>query len=214
MTRFFLIAILANLYINVQAQSIELTTLLNNSTEKRLDKSKGFGIMYSHTISKRSTFALAGTYKFRNSTFDNIEGSNADPRVRYFKEISSNTKSFSIRLNYQYAIINKEPVTLSLGPEVSYNFLWGKDKTIFSTSNNANQYSLYSKDIEQIRRFGLGILTRVQIHKIFIDRLSLCFDIRPELIFSPALDGIGDTAPFNGAYTNLEFMLGFQYRLK
>jgi hypothetical protein len=211
MTRYILPTLLILFIIEGNAQSIELNTLFNSSSEKRLDKARGLGILYSHNLTQKSALGLAFTFKSKQSNFDVIERSNANPTVQHYTTIISKSKSYSFRLNYQYSLIKREDISFSLGPEVSYNLFEVKDIKNFSTSANAGSYSIFKNEISNIRKYGLGGLVRIQIHNVLTKKLSLCFDIRPEILYGTAIDGGGKAYPFNGKLSNLEFMVGLQY---
>ena len=212
MVRFLLFAIFLRMAsIDLKSQSLELSTLLNLSNEKRFDKASGIGMMYSHNISMEESLGLSICYKFNHSKYDKITRPDFDPQIFEFARIDSKSKSISIRINYQYSFINRDQVRLSIGPEISYNFLWGADNNQYSYSGDSIFWSSSQKN-EMIKKIGVGLLAEVEINKIFTDNLALCISLRPESLISGRY--LGGEKPYSGVIGNAEFVIGFKYKLK
>lgn len=216
MRRFLTLTILVLSFLRANSQSLEMSYIFNTSSEKQLDKAGGIGLMYSQHLTKRSAVGLAGACKFNHTKFETIVRSDADPRVLYFNYIDSKAKSVSIRLNYQYAVISRDQVIVSIGPELSYNFLWADDfhsGYYYSPYMGFSSITPHSDGKEKAKKYGLGVLGRVQINKILIDNLALCINARAESLVGPSYDG-NPFKPYNGMLGNIEFSLGLQYRFK
>jgi hypothetical protein len=205
---FFLSTIASN------AQSLELSTLLNISSQERLDKANGISVMYSHDVSKNGALGLAICYKQNHSIYERINtdsyitDENPDGSPEYiFGWIDSHYKGCSFRLNYQYALINRNDVEVSIGPEISYNLFWGNGSSHYIHSENPDSILSHAGKNPLSYKIGCGLLASVQVHHVFVDKLSLCVNLRPEMLFNPHYE-----ADAVNSISNFDIQIGFQYR--
>jgi hypothetical protein len=193
-------------------QEVEFCSSLNTSSEKRFQNAYGIGLQYQHDVGNKFKAGLGVHYNFKNSHFDDIPYNDGDPNLIIADKISSNSNRFSIRLNIQSLLKSNEYVSISLGPEISYNYLWGKDQIDESVGQTSNWLS-YSQTNKLTKEIGFGLISKIEIKKMMIPQLSLCFTIRPEFI----TDGVfakGGEPVFSGVLGFTEFQIGFKYRFK
>jgi hypothetical protein len=198
-------------------QEIEFCSSLNTSSEQRFQSSSGIGIQYQEDIGKKFKAGLGIHYNYNNSQFENIPFVDADPNLIIVEKINSSSKRFAVRLNLQRMLKNNENASISLGPEISYNNMWGQDK-IDETALKAGQtptYSEYAQNIGLKEDIGLGLITKIEVKKVLLPPLSLCITIRPELLIGKAykLEGM-DPPVFSGVLTFTEFQIGLKYRFE
>lgn len=194
------------------AQEVEICGSLNTSSERRFQSALGIGLQYHHDISKRFRLGFGVHYNFNKEQFFDRPYIDAAPGSVIVDKTNSDTKRFSIRLNIQGLIKDNEYVSLSLGPEISFNYLWGKD--------NIDRYSdlhwsNWIRDNDLNKEMGIGFISKIEIKDFMTKQLSLCFTIRPELLIGKnnKLDGI--SAPvFSGVLGLIEFQIGLKYRFK
>ena len=194
-----------------KSQIIELSSLLNISTEKRMDNAIGHGLSYSQKLSKNNSIAIAFIYKYNHANFSRILTTNYDPNVIEYAKINSKSKCISVRTNYQYSILNREQAKISFGPEISYNYLWGIDNIQYCYTGYTTFSAPQPQNNKGIHKFGFGILTKFEINEIIIKQLSLSLNIRPEFLYSNFY--YGGTTPYTGIIGNVEFSIGLQYKL-
>ncbi len=120
-------------------------------------------------------------YNFRISEFDNIERSDWDPDFIIADKINSNSNRFSIRLNLQGLLKNNEYASIAIGLEITYNYLWGKDLVEERIGQSLNPIN-YTRSNDLTKEIGLGLILKIEIKKIIIPQLSLCFTTRSEFI--------------------------------
>ena len=196
----------------MRGQEIELVGSINNSSENRLQNAHGIGMIYSALISQKLRSDLGIHYYFNNSKFTEIPYNDADPQLQIIDNINSQSNRFSIRLNIQKYLIYNEYYALSLGPEISYNLLWGSDKI-----NEYNFQDLiwinYSRDIGLARDIGIGITSGVVLKQILIENLSICLNIRFEHLWGRDYNVDGISPIFSGSLGFTEFQIGLGYKL-
>jgi hypothetical protein len=192
-------------------QEIEFSSSLNTSTEQRFQNAYGIGLQYQHNINSKYKVGLGIHYNFNNVKFDEIPYVDGDPNLIIADKIHSYSKRFSIRLNIQRLLKNNENSSISLGPEISYNYLWGKDQIEERQGQTSNRFNI-TQNNGLTKEIGIGLITKLEIKKIISPLLSLCFTIRPEIIS----DGIfvkGENQVFSGVSGFTEFQIGLKYKL-
>jgi hypothetical protein len=194
------------------AQEVEVCGSLNTSSEQRFQNALGIGLQYQHDISKRFRVGFGAHYNFNKAQFIDRPYVDAAPWTVILDKTNSDTKRFSIRLNIQGLLKDNEYVSLSLGPEISYNYLWGKDNIDRYSDSN---WSKWTRNNDLAKEIGIGFISQMEIKDFMTKQLSLCFTIRPELLIGKNnnLDGI--SAPvFSGPLSLTEFQMGLKYRFK
>ncbi len=194
-------------------QELEFCTSLNTSSEPRLQNAAGFGLRCQHSIGKKILAGLGIHYNFRNSGFDEVRYIDGDPDLLVVDRIKSDSYRLSLRLNLQAIMINNNNASLTFGPEISYNYLWGKDNVDEITGQMSNQYN-YSQNNGPSRDFGFGLISEFEIKNIIARQLSLCFTIRPELLIGKDLFLKGGEPIFSGGLGFTEIQVGLKYRFK
>ena len=195
-------------------QEIELKSSLSTSSEQRFQGSYGIGLQYQNNIGHKFKIGFGFHYNFNNSQFDYIPYVDANPEIIAAQKINSNSKRFSPRLNIQWLVRDNENVSISLGPEVSYNLIWGLDK-IDERLNQYPSHYIFSQKLALTKDFGLGIISKIEIKKVLLPDLSLCFTIRPEILIAKNILVFGtDPRPFSKSMALTEFQIGLNYRFK
>ena len=212
MKRVILTSILILIVTTIFSQSIELLTNLNMSNEKRLDNAPGIGLMYLQPFGNRSGLGLSAYYKQKHAEYDRITYVNFNPSDILSAKINSESRQVSIRLNYQYALFNNEHASLSVGPEVSYNLLWGSDNNKYLTSSDSTFGSPVLRENDKIDKIGLAFLFNFEIKNMLTDNLSLNIHFRPEMLFSESYEG--GEKPYSGEISNFEYGIGLKYYFK
>jgi hypothetical protein len=183
------------------------------SLEQRLQNALGIGIQYQQDIIKRVKVGLGVHYNFRNTSFDHIPYID-DPYKIATEEIFSTAKRFSIRLNAQYLLKDNENVSLSIGPEITYNYLWGQDRIHEEVGNSSTVYNI-TRDNKLSGIFGAGLISKIEIKNFLTKQLALCFTIRNEqLIRKIETEIYGDYPAFSGHEDFVEFQVGLKYKFK
>jgi len=195
-------------------QEVEFCSSLNTSSEQRFQNSFGIGLQYQHDLSNKFKVDLGVHYNFNKSQFDNIPYVDADPNLIIADKINSNSKRFSVRLNIQRFLKNNENVSISLGPEISYNYLWGLDQIEEKLAQTSITYYNYSRSIDLTKDFGVGLISKVEVKSFLIPKLSLCLTIRPELLIGKDFFSKGSNPIFSGGLGFTEFQIGLKYRFK
>ena len=194
------------------SQEVEFCSSLNTSTENRFQNAYGIGLQYQHNIGSKFKVGLGVHYNFNNVQFDEIPYVDGDPNLVIAEEIHSKSKRFSIRLNIQWLLKNNENASISLGPEISYNYLWGKDQIEERQGQSSNMLNS-TQNNGLTKEIGLGLISKIEIKNFISPQLSLCFTIRPEIV----TDGVfakGGTPVFSGASGFTEFQIGLKYRFR
>ncbi len=195
-------------------QEVEFCSSLNTSSELRFQSAYGIGLQYQHNISSKLKVGLGLHYNFNNSQFDYLPYVDADPTLIISQKINSQSRRFSYRINIQGLLVDNENASISLGPEISYNYLWGQDQIVQKVGQSLNIEN-YSQKIDLTKHFGAGLISKFEIKNIFSPQLSLCLTIRPEFLFGKKYMLIGGNAPvFYGGLSFTEFQIGLKYRFK
>jgi hypothetical protein len=194
------------------AQEVEFSSSLNTSTENRFQNAYGIGFQYQYNVGSKFKVGLGVHYNFNNVKFDEIPYVDGDPNLIIAEEIHSKSKRFSIRLNVQRLLKNNENASISLGPEISYNYLWGQDQIDERQSQTLNRFSFIQNN-GLVKEIGIGLISKIEIKNFISPQLSLCFTIRPEIV----TDGIfakGGNPVFSGVSGFTEFQIGLIYGFK
>ena len=193
-------------------QELEFSGSLNTSTEKRFQNAFGIGLQYQQNVSSKFKIGLGIHYNFNNVKFDEIPYVDGDPTLVIADRIHSISRRFSIRLNIQGLLKNNENASISLGPEISYNYLWGQDQIEERQGQTSNRFNIIQNN-GLTKELGIGLISVIEIKNIFSPKLSLCFTIRPEII----TDGLflkGGNQAFSGVSGFTEFQIGLKYRFR
>jgi hypothetical protein len=193
-------------------QEFEFCTSMNTSSENRFKDASGIGFQYQHDIGSKFKTGLGVHYNFNNIRFDDIPYVDGDPNLLIADRIHSTSKRVSFRLNIQRLLTNRGNLSISLGPEISYNYLWGKDQIDESLGQTSNRFDILQKN-GLSKEIGLGLISKLEIKNFISPKLSLCISARPELI----TDGIfakGGNQVFSGIIGFTEFQIGLKYRFK
>lgn len=195
-------------------QEVELCSSLNTSSELRFQSAHGIGIQYQHNLSSKFKVGIGIHYNFNNSKFDYLPYLDADPTLIISQKITSHSQRFSFRINIQTLLLDNENASISLGPEISYNYLWGQDQ-IVQKMDKPLVIDNYSQAIKLTKHFGAGLISKIEIKNIFSPQFSLCFTIRPEFLFGKQDKFFGGSAPvFYGGSSFAEIQIGLRYRFK
>ena len=192
-------------------QEVEFCGSLTTSTEQRFQNASGIGIQYQHDIGNRFIVGLGGQFISKKASFDDIPFIDGDPNLLVADKVTSTSHRFSVRLNIQYLLRTNEHFSMSIGPEVSYNYLWGTDETDERTSQNLTRNHYSQKNA--LAPIGLGFISKTEIHDFLDSHLSLCFTFRPEITWNGTFPK-GETPVFSGVLGYMEFQLGLAYRFK
>jgi len=194
-------------------QEIEFSCSLNTSSELRFQNAHGIGLQYQHNISSKFKIGLGIHCNFNNSQFDYLPYADFNPNFIISQKINSHSQRFSYRINMQGLLLDNENASISLGPEISYNYLWGQDQIVekMTLSSSVSKYSQY---IDLTKHFGVGLISKIEIKNVFSPKLSLCFTIRPEYLIGKEYLLIGGSAPvFYGGLNFTEFQIGLKYKI-
>jgi hypothetical protein len=203
-------------------QEVEFCGSLNTSSEQRFQNAYGVGLQYQQDLNQKFQVGLGIHYNFNDAVFDHIPYLDASPDLIATENIHSTAKRISIRLNIQGLLKNNKNVSLSLGPEISYNFLWGEDQINERMGDNSpgyetltsNQYN-FSQTNDLKKEIGIGLISKLEVKDFIAKPLALCFTIRPELLLGKTELLIGGEQPvFSGVLGFTEFQIGLIYRFK
>jgi len=204
-------------------QELELSGSLNTSSDQRLQNALGVGLQYQQDIIKRVKVGLGVHYNYKNTSFEYIPNVVYDPTRIESEEIYASTNRFSVRLNAQYLLMDNEYVSLSIGPEISYNNLWGQDQVHKTIGTGVNTDHFITQNLDFIRNNGLanligyGLISKIEIKNFLTKQLALCFTIRDESLSETrgaSLDlGVEEPAHWE-AHNFVEFQVGLKYRFK
>lgn len=212
MRKLIYLAIFLLIGISCFAQEVEVCGSLNTSSEQRFQNALGIGLQYQHDISRKFKVGLGVHYNFNKAQFIDRPYIDAAPWTVILDKTNSDTKRFSIRLNIQGLLKDNEYVSLSLGPEISYNYLWGKDNMDRYSDSN---WSKWTRNNGLAKELGIGFISQMEIKDFVTKHLSLCFTIRPELLIGKRNIMTGIDAPvFSGSLSLTEFQIGLKYRFK
>jgi hypothetical protein len=193
-------------------QEIELNGSFNTSSEKRFQNGHGIGIQYQHDILPRIKIGVGIQDNFKNAVFDDIRHIDPEPIIPLIEKINSNSHRISLRLNLQGLLMNTERFSLSLGPEISYNYLWGKDEVDEFMVRTLN-WIKSSENNGTVKTFGAGLISKAEVKNFISPKFSLCFTVRPEFTTS-GFFARGGTPVFSDVIGFMEFQLGLKYRFK
>jgi hypothetical protein len=194
------------------AQELEFSGSVNTSTEKRFQNAYGIGTQYQHNIGTKFIVGLGIHYNFNKNTFDDIPYIDGDPNLVVADKVHSESKRISVRLNIQGLIKNNENASISIGPEISYNYLWGQDQIEERQGQTSERYYLVQNN-GLTKELGFGLISEIDVKNFLSPQFSLCFTIRPEII----TDGIfakGGNHVFSGVTGFTEFQMGLKYRFR
>jgi len=219
-----LLPVLFTLFLSIACfgQEVEVSGSYNTSSEQRFQNGYGVGLQYQQDIIKRVKVGLGVHYNFNNASFDYIPYLDYSPTAMGIEKIYSSSKRFSVRLNAQYLLKDNEYVSLSIGPEISYNNLWGQDHIYGRIGDGVDSYHSspqsyeYKHDNKLDGIFGAGLISKIEIKDFLTKQLALCFTIREESLLGNHIEYLGgsDAPLFNGWITATEFQLGLKYRFK
>lgn len=196
------------------AQDLEFCGSLNTSSEQRFKNAPGIGLQYTQDLGRKLKAGAGIHYNFNKIQFDYIPYIDADPTAVVADRISSNSQHFSIRLNLQILLKNNDNVSISVGPEISYNYLWGKDQ-IEQRASPPFGYSEYSQYNGLSKKFGVGMISIVEIKNFIDPKLSFCLTFKPEILLGNNIVLMGANSPvFSGIATFSEFQVGLKYKFK
>ncbi len=211
MKRLFIISIVLLIGSWCFSQEIELNGSLNTSSEKRFQRAIGIGVQYQHDLGQSCKFGLRMQYISNNSKFDQIKYIDADPIMPFIEKFNSTSHRLSFRFNIQGLLLNRENYSISLGPEISYNILWGKDQIERFIVPNL-KWDKFSENTGA-GALGLGLISKVEVKNFISPQYSLCFTIRPEFTTSGII-AKGYNRVFSGVMGLMEFQIGLKYRFK
>lgn len=203
------------------AQEIEVCGSFGTSSEIRFRDAFGVGLQYQHDIGKKLKVGFGTNYYNKNSNFTEeyqpLAGYN-DPNGHWVTKYDVESNRFSLRLNIQGILRDNEHLSISLGPEVSYNFVWGsEDNSIWYGAAEPDRY-YYSRDLDLAKKIGIGLLSKIEIKNIITPRLSLCLTFRTELMLGNGSQNSGNyegtTKIFSAPIDFTELQVGLKYRIK
>lgn len=200
------------------AQELELCGSIGSSSEMRFKDAYGIGFQYQQGIGKKFKLGLGTHYYYNNAHFTTeSQQMSGDQYSHYVTRYDVNSQRFSLRLNMQVLLRDNDFLSVSLGPEVSYNFVWGQeDNSIWYGAVVTNRY-YYSRYLDLAKKIGVGLISKIEIKDFINPRLSLCLTLRPEILLR--------NGPHTGSYEGSrkiysaiidfsEFQIGLKYRFK
>lgn len=195
------------------AQELELCGSFGTSSEIRLRDAFGIGLQYQKGISKKFKVGFGTHYYLNTAHFtERYPSYPATSRERWVTTFTSKSERIALRLNILELLRDNEYVTLAVGTEVSYNFLWGSEDLSTWQEGYPNGSSSYDFDLE--KKIGIGVLSTVEIKKFLTPNLSLCLAFRPELMLKNRNPhGAIGYAKFWEILDFTEFQLGLKYKL-
>jgi hypothetical protein len=191
------------------AQELEFCGSLNTSSEQRFEKAKGIGLQYQQNILPKYKIGIGTHYNYDNTSFNTSFNGATD-----VEGIRSNAKRISLRLNIQRLLKDNEYVSLSIGPEISYNYVWSHDDRYYLIYADSSYVTHNTQNIHA-KQFGIGFIAKMEIKDFIYPHLALCFNLRPEkYIGNRSYDyGAGRSAlAWNISFT--EFQIGLKYNFK
>jgi len=193
-------------------QEVEVCSSFNTSNEQRFQNGFGVGIQYQHDISRKWKVGLGLHLNSKKAQYTDEPYIDANPFPHSVEKVNSNSQRYSIRLNMQRLLMNNAHVSLTLGPEISYNHFKGTDH-INLLLGGTTDWTNYSQTNDLTNVIGFGLISKIEIKNILDPRLSICFTLRPEF----TTDGTfpkGNASVFSGVLSFMEFQLGLKYRFK
>jgi len=201
------------------AQELELCGSIGSSSDMKFKDAYGIGLQYQQGIGKKLKLGL-GTHYYHNNAHFTTESQlmGGDIYSHYVTRYDVNSQRFSLRLNMQVLLRDNDFLSVSLGPEVSYNFVWGReDNSIWYGAAVPNRY-YYSRYLDLAKKIGAGLISKIEIKNFINPRLSLCLNLRSELMFR---NGANRSHSYEGSskvywmiidYSELQ--IGLKYRFK
>ena len=194
-------------------QELEFCGSVSTAGEQRFQNATGIGLRYEGAIGSKYKIGMGVHFNFNTASFDHIPYIDADPINVYTEKINSSSQRLSFRFNIQRMIKNNEHVSLSIGPELSYNWLWDHDNIDMRNGTLANKVT-FTENHQAANRIGFGFISKVEVKGFISEKMSLCFSIRPEFIIGNMEAVIGaEQSPFYGLLGFTEFQIGLKYRL-
>lgn len=148
---------------NVYSQSIEILPSYSLSSENRFKSMIGIGCSFYYELNKKNR--EVGLILLYNNGYSEhkrdflTDGSN--PQIDHdYRLLKTKSSKFSVRLNYNYGILNTNFFEFHLGPELSYNFIDYTDKIYLLNQDFQNKID------EQLHKIGIGIATSYKF-KVF-----------------------------------------------
>ena len=211
MKKFLIISLMILTGITCFSQEVVLCgSLVNSFNEPRLQNAVGIGIGFQQGINQKLKFGLGLHYNFKHANFHEeytyIDGMYGP---HWVSEINSKINRIAVRLNLQTVLKENESSSISISPEISYNFIWGQDTWSPWIGGSIANRGWVTTNNDLMRRFGLGLIAAMEIKNFIIPRLSLCSTIRPELIIGDAVFLV-----YPKTFELIEFQIGLKYRLK
>jgi hypothetical protein len=221
MRKLICLAIFLLIGISCFSQEIELCGSFGTSSKLRFNDALGIGLQYQHDIGKKIKIGFGTNYYNKNSNFTEeykpLAGYN-DPYGHWVTKYDVESKRFSLRLNIQGILRDNEYLSISLGPEVSYNFVWGSEDNSIWYGAAMPDRSFYSRELDLAKKIGMGLISKIDIKKIIIPQLSLCLTFRTELMLRNGPQNTssyeGSTKIYSAPIDFTEFQIGFKYRIK
>jgi len=212
MRKFIYFLILLQIGLSCRGQEVEFCGSYNTSNEPRFQNEFGVGIQYQHDIGQKWKVGLGVHLNSKRAQFTDEKYIDAIPFPPSVESVNSNSQRYSIRLNIQRLLIDNANVSLSLGPEIGYNYFKGKDD-ISIYLGGATAWTDYSQINGVTKEIGFGLISKIEIKNFLDPHLALCFASRPEF----TTDGIfykGGDQVFSGVLGFMEFQIGLKYRFK
>ena len=219
---FFILIISSNSY----GQGVEVVSSVCTSSNLLFQSAKGIGVNYEFlqfdsVLGKKSILFGAGAqYSVNSKNYDQI--ADVFPSgVKFYtpQQVTSKVQKSSFYFHVLIALINNKNVILAIGPEINYNLLRGRG-TEQNFSTNANGAIILNPtsnafEMQAVNAIGYGLLAKVEVRNIFIPKLALVFNIRPEIMHShyqlPLSDSGDDGPKLFGVNRFLEFQIGLKY---
>jgi len=209
-TKYFLcVSAVIFMQLTSYAQELEVNGSFNTSNEQRLEKAKGIGLQYEQNIKPKYIMGIGIHYNYNKTDFYTLTMMGSHD----LEKISSNAKRISLRLNIQRLLKDNEYVSLSIGPEISYNYLWSHDNK-FNWIYADSSYSIHTTQNINAKNFGVGLISKIEIKDFIKPQLSLCFTIRPEMLIGNPRTSIGQQTPALSGFSCTEFQIGLKYNFK
>ena len=192
-------------------QEVEVCSSFNTSNEQRFQNGFGAGIQYQHDISRKWKVGLGLHLNSKKAQYTDEPYIDANPFPHSIEKVNSNSQRYSIRLNMQRLLMNNAHVSLTLGPEISYNHFKGSDH-INLLLGGSTDWTNYSQTNDLTNVIGFGLITKFEIKNFLDPQLSICVTLRPELTTNGTF--IRNSPVFSGVLSFMEFQLGLKYRFK
>jgi len=214
MKKIFLSLISIFIAISCFGQSVEFYGSITTSVEQRFRPSYGLGFQFQQNLSRTFIAGAGLSYYSGHNEFDEVHLSDATPGLQIYQHFKSDAYHFAVRFNIQGLLIDSKTISLTLGPAVSYNVLWGHDQIKERTSQSTS-WNSYSQKINKVKNFAVGLISTLEVKNLIAPHVSLCFSIRPEILLGKPVKVMGGSSPpFTGYLSFTEFQIGLKYRFK